>query len=53
MRRILALEGKDFEKHSDIQGLIYIPFQNKVEDAAIYSLKELAKQGYNIDNKNL
>lgn len=27
--------------------------QNKVEDAAIYLLKELAKQGYNIDNKNL
>ena len=50
---ILLKEDKDFEKPSDIQGLIYIPFQNKVEDAAIYLLKELAKQGYNIDNKNL
>ncbi|WP_428064949.1 TIR domain-containing protein [Candidatus Avelusimicrobium facis] len=50
---ILLKEDPDFEKPSDIQGLIYIPFQTKVDDAAISLVKELAKQGYHIDNKNL
>lgn len=50
---ILLKEDPNFEKPSDIQGLIYIPFQTKVDDAAISLVKELAKQGYQIDNKNL
>lgn len=32
---ILLKEDKNFEKPSDIQGLIYIPFQNKVDEVAI------------------
>lgn len=50
---ILLKESSNFEKPSDIQGLIYIPFQSKVDEVSISLVKELAKQGYSIDNKNL
>ena len=38
---ILLKENKNFEKPSDIQGLIYIPFQNKVDEVAINLIREL------------
>ena len=50
---ILLKEDRDFEKPSDIQGLVYIPFNNKVDDVTINLVKELSNQGYNIDNKRL
>lgn len=50
---ILLKEDRDFEKPSDIQGLVYIPFNNKVDDVTINLVKELSRQGYNIDNKKL
>lgn len=50
---ILLKEDHDFEKPSDIQGLVYIPFNNKVDDVTISLVKELSNQGYNIDNKRL
>lgn len=50
---ILLKEDRDFEKPSDIQGLVYIPFNNKVDDVTISLVKELSNQGYNIDNKRL
>ena len=43
-------ENKNFEKPSDIQGLIYIPFQNKVDEVAINLIRELSRQGINIDS---
>ena len=46
---ILLKEDKNFEKPSDIQGLIYIPFQNKVDEVSISLIRELARQGYQID----
>ena len=46
---ILLKEDKDFEKPSDINGLIYIPFQNKVDEVSISLIRELARQGYTID----
>lgn len=46
---ILLKESVDFEKPSDIQGLIYIPFEKKVDEVAINLIRELSKQGYNID----
>ena len=46
---ILLKEAADFEKPSDIQGLIYIPFQNKVDDVSISLIRELSRQGYTID----
>lgn len=50
---ILLKEDRDFEKPSDIQGLVYIPFNNKVDDVTVNLVKELSNQGYNIDNKRL
>lgn len=46
---ILLKESIDFEKPSDIQGLIYIPFSNKVDEVSISLIRELSRQGYNID----
>ena len=46
---ILLKEDANFEKPSDIQGLIYIPFQNKVDEVAISLIRELSRQGYSID----
>lgn len=46
---ILLKEANNFEKPSDIQGLIYIPFQNRVEEVSINLVRELTRQGYTID----
>lgn len=46
---ILLKEAQDFEKPSDIQGLVYIPFQNKVDEVAIYLIRELTTRGYQIE----
>lgn len=50
---ILLKETPNFEKPSDIQGLVYIPYQNRVDDVAISLIRELARQGYNIDPNRL
>lgn len=47
---ILLKETADFEKPSDIQGLVYIPFRDKVEDASISLIRELNRQGYKINS---
>ena len=46
---ILLKEDPNFEKPSDIQGLVYIPFQNKVDEVALSLIRELSNQGYKID----
>jgi len=38
----------NMEKPSDIQGLIYIPFVNDVEDGKVTLAKEMEKQGLKI-----
>ena len=50
---ILLKEAADFEKPSDIQGLVYIPFQNKVDDVALSLIRELSRQGYKIDTTRI
>lgn len=50
---ILLKESPDFEKPSDIQGLVYIPFQNKVDDVSISLIRELSRQGYKIDSNRI
>lgn len=50
---ILLKEAADFEKPSDIHGLIYIPFQNKVDEVAISLIRELSRQGYKIDTAKI
>lgn len=50
---VLLKEAENFEKPSDIQGLIYIPFQNKVDEVAINLIRELSRQGYLIDSMKI
>ena len=47
---ILWKEATDFEKPSDIQGLIYIPFKEKVDEVSVSLIRELSRQGYRIDS---
>lgn len=46
---ILLKEATDFERPSDIQGLVYIPFQDRVDEVSISLIRELTRQGYKID----
>ena len=46
---ILLKEANDFEKPSDIHGLVFIPFQNRVDEVSINLIRELSRQGYKID----
>lgn len=50
---ILLKEAADFEKPSDIQGLVYIPFQNRVDEVALSLIRELSRQGYKIDTTRI
>lgn len=50
---ILLKETSNFEKPSDIQGLVYIPFQHKVDEVALSLVRELTRQGYNINTSKL
>ncbi len=46
---ILLKEDPQFDKPSDIQGLIYIPFEKRVDEVALSLIRELSEQGYKID----
>ena len=50
---ILWKEATDFEKPSDIQGLIYIPFKDKVDEVSVSLIRELSRQGYKIDSSRI
>lgn len=50
---ILLKEAQNFERPSDIQGLIYIPFQNKVDEVSISLIRELSRQGIAIDSNRI
>lgn len=50
---ILLKEDIEFEKPSDIHGLIYIPFEKKVDEVALNLIRELSNQGYNIDSSRI
>lgn len=50
---ILLSQAEEMEKPSDIDGLIYIPFTNNVEEARISLAKELQRNGYDIDISKL
>lgn len=50
---ILLKEAENFEKPSDIQGLIYIPFKDKVDEVALNLIRELSRQGINIDSSRI
>ncbi|MFZ5675978.1 MAG: TIR domain-containing protein [Pseudomonadota bacterium] len=46
---ILMKSDVNMEKPSDIQGLIYIPWKEKVSDASVQLAKEMHSQGIKID----
>ena len=46
---ILLSQSELMEKPSDIDGLIYIPFKNNVEEAKLSLAKEMQNNGYMID----
>ncbi len=46
---ILLSTAEEMEKPSDIEGLVYIPFKDDVEEAKVLLAKELKQNGYEID----
>ncbi len=46
---ILLSQAEDMEKPSDIDGLIYIPFKDNVEEGKLSLAKEMRNNGYEID----
>lgn len=50
---ILLAQVEDMEAPSDISGLIYIPFKDNVEDAALSLAKEMNRNGYTIEISKL
>lgn len=50
---ILLSQAEDMEKPSDIDGLIYIPFKDNVEEAKLSLAKEMKNNGYELDISKL
>ena len=50
---ILLSQAEDMESPSDINVLIYIPFRENVEDAALSLAKEMNRNGYTIEISKL
>ena len=50
---ILLSQAEDMEKPSDIDGLIYIPFKDNVEESKVSLAKELQRNGYSLDISKL
>ena len=46
---ILLSQAEDMEAPSDISGLLYIPFKDNVEEAALSLAKEMNRNGYTIE----
>jgi len=47
------LDSGVMERPSDIDGLIYIPYPDKIDDARVQLAKEMNKQGLSIDLNDL
>ncbi len=50
---ILLSQAEDMEKPSDIDGLIYIPFRDNVEETKLSLAKEMQSNGYSLDISKL
>lgn len=46
---ILLSQSEDMESPSDIQGLLYMPFKDNVEEAKLSLAKEMQNNGYTLD----
>ncbi len=50
---ILLSEAEDMERPSDIDGLIYIPFKDNVDETGVPLAKEMVKNGYEVSVEKL
>lgn len=50
---ILLKNQEDMERPSDIQGLIYVPYNDEIKEAGVILAKEMSRKGYDIDIRNL
>lgn len=50
---ILLSQSEEMEKPSDIDGLIYIPFKDNVEETKLSLAKEMQNNGYNLEISKL
>lgn len=50
---ILLKEAHSFEKPSDIQGLVYIPFQNRIDEVSINLIRELHRAGLTVETSRV
>ncbi len=50
---ILLSQAEEMEKPSDIDGLIYIPFKDNVEETKVSLAKEMLRNGYPLDIEKL
>lgn len=50
---ILLSQAENMESPSDINGLIYIPFKDNVDEVALSLAKEMNRNGYNIEVSKL
>ncbi|MCM1226194.1 MAG: nucleotide-binding protein [Clostridium sp.] len=50
---ILLSQAENMESPSDIQGLLYMPFKNNIEEAKLSLAKEMQNNGYNLDIQKL
>ena len=50
---ILLSQAEDMEKPSDIDGLIYIPFKDNVEETKVSLAKEMERNGYTVNISKL
>lgn len=50
---ILLSQAENMESPSDIQGLLYMPFKDNVEDAKLSLAKEMQSNGYKLDIQKL
>ena len=50
---ILLSQAEEMERPSDIEGLIYIPFKDNVEETKLSLAKEMQSNGYSLDISKL
>ena len=50
---ILLSQSENMERPSDLEGLIYIPFKNNVEETKLSLAKEMQNNGYKLDISKL
>lgn len=50
---ILLSQAEDMEKPSDVDGLIFVPFKDNVEETKVSLAKEMERNGYTVNISKL